>query len=108
MINMINAEHANLLKLSPSERLLLAQDLWDSLNPEDLPLTDLQKAELDRRKVSYQANPDSSSPWDDVKRRIIEQAPHHRAARLKLSSLPKKRKTTLIGATLGMKANTSA
>ena len=72
MINMINAEHANLLKLSPSERLLLAQDLWDSLNPEDLPLTDLQKAELERRKLSYQANPDSCSPWEDVSRRIIE------------------------------------
>jgi len=72
MINTINAEHANLLKLSPSERLLLAQDLWDSLKPEDFPLTDLQKTELDRRKVSYQANPDSSSTWDDVQRRIIE------------------------------------
>jgi putative addiction module component (TIGR02574 family) len=69
---MINAEHVNLLKLSPSERLLLAQDLWDSLNPEDFPLTDLQKAELEHRKLSYQANPDSCSPWEDVRRRIIE------------------------------------
>jgi Putative addiction module component len=45
-INMLNAEHADLLKLSPSERLLLVQDLWDSLNPEDIPLTDWQKLSL--------------------------------------------------------------
>jgi putative addiction module component (TIGR02574 family) len=69
---MLNAEHADLLKLSPSERLLLAQDLWDSLNPEDIPLTDWQKAELDRRKATYQANPASGRSWEDVQRRIIE------------------------------------
>ena len=69
---MLNAEHADLLKLSPSERLLLAQDLWDSLSPEDVPLTDWQKAELDRRKAAYQANPASQSSWQDVQRRIIE------------------------------------
>jgi putative addiction module component (TIGR02574 family) len=72
MTNMLNTKHAELLKLSPSERLLLAQDLWDSLNPEDIPLTDWQKAELDRRKAAYQANPASSHSWEEVQRRIIE------------------------------------
>ena len=71
-IKMLNAEYADLLKLSPSERLLLAQDLWDSLNPEDIPLTDWQKAELDRRKAAYQANPASGRSWEEVQRRIIE------------------------------------
>jgi hypothetical protein len=37
---MPNIDYADLLKLSSSERLLLAQDLWDSLAPEDIPLTD--------------------------------------------------------------------
>jgi putative addiction module component (TIGR02574 family) len=69
---MLNAEHADLLKLSPSERLLLVQDLWDSLNPEDIPLTDWQKAELDRRKAVYQANPASGRSWEEVQRRIIQ------------------------------------
>jgi putative addiction module component (TIGR02574 family) len=71
-INMLNAEYADLLQLSPSERLLLAQDLWDSLNPEDIPLTGWQKAELDRRKAAYQANPASGRSWEEVQRRIIE------------------------------------
>lgn len=69
---MLNAEHADLLKLSLSERLLLAQDLWDSLNSEDISLTEWQKVELDRRKAAYQANPDSGRSWEDVQRHIIE------------------------------------
>lgn len=69
---MMNVEYADLLKLSPSERLLLAQDLWDSLTPEDVPLSDSQKAELDRRKALYQDNPTSGRSWEDVQRRIIE------------------------------------
>jgi hypothetical protein len=32
---MLNAEHTDLLKLSPSERQRLAQDLLDSLSPVD-------------------------------------------------------------------------
>ena len=37
-------------KLSVAERIQLAEDLWDSI-PEstDVPLTDAQKTELDRR-----------------------------------------------------------
>lgn len=69
---MLNTEYADLLKLSPSARLLLAQNLWDSLNPKDIPLTDWQKAELDQRKAAYQANPTSGRSWEDVQRRIIE------------------------------------
>jgi putative addiction module component (TIGR02574 family) len=68
----MNAEHSGLLNLSPSERLMLVQDLWDSLSEEDIPLTPEQKDELDRRKAAYQANPSSGSSWEDVKRRIIE------------------------------------
>ncbi|MCX5951971.1 MAG: addiction module protein [Cyanobacteria bacterium] len=44
------------------------------MTPENFPLTDLQKAELERRKLSYRANPDSCSLWKDVQRRIID--PH--------------------------------
>jgi putative addiction module component (TIGR02574 family) len=69
---MLNTEHPELLNLSPSERLLLVQDLWDSLEGEDIPLTDWQKEELDRRKAAYQANPSSGRSWADVQRRIIE------------------------------------
>jgi putative addiction module component (TIGR02574 family) len=68
----MNIEYAELLNLSPSERLLLVQDLWDSLDINDIPLTDEQKTELDRRKASYEADPSSGRSWEDVQRRIIE------------------------------------
>jgi putative addiction module component (TIGR02574 family) len=68
----MDAQYAELLNLSPSERLLLVQDLWDSLSNEDIPLTQWQKEELDRRKAAYQANPSSGRSWEDVKRRIVE------------------------------------
>ena len=68
----MNAEHADPLHLSPSERLLLVQDLWDGLSAEDIPLEQWQQDELDRRKAAYQANPDSGRSWEDVKRRIME------------------------------------
>lgn len=69
---MLNPEYADLLSLSPSERLLLVQDLWDTLDAEDIPLTDWQKEELDRRKAAFQANPSSGRSWEEVQRRIIE------------------------------------
>lgn len=68
----MNVEHEALFNLSPSERLLLAQDLWDSLSVEDIPLSEGQKLELDRRKAVYETNPGSGRSWDEVQRRIIE------------------------------------
>jgi putative addiction module component (TIGR02574 family) len=35
--------------LSPTERLALIEELWDSLDPSDVPVTEAHKAELDRR-----------------------------------------------------------
>lgn len=40
-----------ILKLSVSERIELVQDIWDSIAgvPEQIPLTEAQQRELDRR-----------------------------------------------------------
>jgi putative addiction module component (TIGR02574 family) len=35
--------------LSPEERLDLLEKLWDSLEPSQIPVTEAQKRELDRR-----------------------------------------------------------
>lgn len=63
---------AEALKLSVSERIQLAEDIWDSIAivPEALSLTDAQRDELDRRLEDYHKNPGSGSPWQEVKRRI--------------------------------------
>ena len=61
-------------KLSIAERIQLAEDLWESI-PEkgaDVPLTDAQKAELDRRLDDLQRNPDAGEPWEVVRARLYE------------------------------------
>jgi len=43
----------------------LAEDLWNSLEP-DVPLTDAQAEELERRRALHDADPDRGRPWRDV------------------------------------------
>lgn len=63
---------AELLQLSVSERIQLVEDLWDSIAdcPEDLPLTDAQRDELDHRLEAWRANPAEGASWDTVRARI--------------------------------------
>lgn len=66
----------DILRLSVAERIQLAEDIWDSVAevPEAVPLTDEQRAELDRRLEEYHQNPDAGSPWEVVRERIRSQA----------------------------------
>ncbi len=56
--------------LDAAARLQLAQDLWDSVAPEDAdaeaPLTRGQEAELDRRLAELDEHPDAGVPWPQV------------------------------------------
>ena len=63
---------ADVLSLSVSERIQLVKDIWDSIAevPEEVGLTDEQKAEIDRRLAAYRRNPDEGSPWELVRERI--------------------------------------
>jgi putative addiction module component (TIGR02574 family) len=64
---------AELLQLSPAERIQLAEDLWDSVAamPEAIPpLTEVQRAEIDRRLAAYTESPASALPWDDVRAKL--------------------------------------
>jgi putative addiction module component (TIGR02574 family) len=66
---LLKVEIAN---LSVSERIQLAEDLWDSIleNPDDVPLTDAQQKELDHRLEEYNRNPTLGTDWETVKRRL--------------------------------------
>jgi putative addiction module component (TIGR02574 family) len=66
----------DILGLSVSERIQLAQDIWDSivLVPESLALTDDEKAEIDRRLDAYHQDPGAGSPWSVVRDRIKSRA----------------------------------
>lgn len=58
--------------LTAEERLSLLEELWDSLatTPEALPLTEAQRAELDRRLDELDAEGPVGIPWDEVLSRI--------------------------------------
>lgn len=71
---MSNVPIEQLLKLSVAERIQLVEDLWDSIaaDPEALPLTDAQRAELDRRVAEHEADPGSAIPWEQVRERLYK------------------------------------
>ncbi len=61
---------AEVLRLSPSERLQLIEALWDTLSEEDIPVTPEERALLDARLSDLEANPGDQSPWSEVKARL--------------------------------------
>ena len=63
---------ADILNLSIAERIQLVEDIWDSVAeaPESVPLSDDEKAELDRRLDAYHQDPNEGSPWGMVRERI--------------------------------------
>jgi putative addiction module component (TIGR02574 family) len=46
---MVTITRDEITRLSPEERLTLIGELWDSLDPADVPVTPTQRAELQRR-----------------------------------------------------------
>jgi len=61
------------LKYDITERILIVEDIWDSIAsvPDALPaVTKAQKKELEIRLEAYHANPDNGSPWKIVKERV--------------------------------------
>ena len=58
--------------LSKAEKLQLVEDLWDDIaaTPDEVPVQDWQKDELDRRKADLAADPDSALTWDELVRRV--------------------------------------
>jgi putative addiction module component (TIGR02574 family) len=67
----------NISALSPTERLRLIEQLWDSLctDPKQVPVTDAQKAELERRLEQIDAGDVEGIPWEEVLRRIRGRRP---------------------------------
>jgi putative addiction module component (TIGR02574 family) len=63
---------AEILRLSVSERIILVEDIWDSIAeaPEEIALSRAQELELDARLDAYHKNPDEGSPWAMVRDRV--------------------------------------
>ena len=56
-------------RLNVDERLALVEEIWATICADSaaFPLTDAQRAELDRRVADDDAFPDDVVPWDAVK-----------------------------------------
>jgi len=60
--------------LTVAERIQLAEDLWDSVEPDspEIALTPAQAAELDARLEELRRCPDSGESWEVVRDRLYD------------------------------------
>jgi putative addiction module component (TIGR02574 family) len=67
-----NLSISEVLALSVAERILLVEEIWDSIArfPEALQLTEAQRQELDARLDAYRKDPAAGSSWVAAKARI--------------------------------------
>ena len=62
----------DLMQLSVAERILVVEQIWDSIAAEQspLPVSPAQRAELDGRLEAHRNSPGEGSSWEEVKARI--------------------------------------
>lgn len=60
------ARPIDITRLTPQERIELAEDLWDSLTEDDIELTTDQVAELERRRNRLERDGSRGRPWRQV------------------------------------------
>jgi putative addiction module component (TIGR02574 family) len=59
-----------IVRLSPTERLSLIAQLWDSLEQHHLPLSQAQEAELDRRLAAVEEDGSHGISWPSLKSKL--------------------------------------
>lgn len=62
----------NIQQLTASEKIMLVEELWDSVRAESLsiPLTDEQKQLLDSRLQALELDGESGEAWTEVLQRV--------------------------------------
>ena len=73
LVDMIKETIPELQKLSTADKFALAVQLWDELssNPDEIPVTEEQFNELDKRFEEYRQDPDKVVTWEEAKARIF-------------------------------------
>lgn len=64
-----------IVRLSPSERLALIAQLWDSLEQNQLPASEVQKIELERRISSLDQDRRQGVTWAALKAELERRCP---------------------------------
>lgn len=62
--------------LNAEDRLTIAEAIWESVGREieSTPITEVQRAELERRLADSIARPDAVRPWEEIKARALARA----------------------------------
>ena len=63
-------EIKNLSKYSNAEKIVLAEQLWDSVSKKDLEISDDVKRELDIRIKNLEEGKSELYTWDEVKNHL--------------------------------------
>ena len=74
MIPRMTATLQNYKSLPVRERIKLVGDIWDSIADDtavELPLSEVQAAEVNRRVEAHLADPASGVPWSEVRRKLF-------------------------------------
>jgi putative addiction module component (TIGR02574 family) len=66
----MNISLEEILKLSPAEKILLVEKVWDSLQPDEITIPESHIAETRRRLEAIRKGEVSLSSWEDVRKRI--------------------------------------
>jgi len=73
MFRRMGTIHLDISRLTVDQRLQLVEELWESLSAMDVPLTQAQEREIDRREALHRAHPGRGRPWrealDEIQRR---------------------------------------
>ena len=58
------------MKLSVEEKLQLAEELWESVDEEQIPATDHEITMAEERYESYLKNPKDGISWEEFRKKI--------------------------------------
>ena len=61
------------LELPPKDRIDLADEIWDSLKTEDIPVSDWQRELIHERLAELEGadREERSTPWSEVRERVF-------------------------------------
>jgi len=70
---MASVSISEVLEMDVPARIRLAQAIWDSIAevPAAVPLSEDDRAEIDRRLEAYYRDPSAGRPWSEIKAKLL-------------------------------------
>jgi putative addiction module component (TIGR02574 family) len=58
-------------QLNAEQRLSLIEEIWESLDERSIPLTELQRAELESRRADHESHPEDVITLEEVRKTVL-------------------------------------